>query len=373
MLSSQLIFRKNIFIRYNPFIRWNPFVSIAAIRLELSRQKMLLRIISNSVEQNLPLSPLLISFAEDQVGSWNEKLLELAYLVKNGRPLTDALEEVGGLVPVEAIPIIKAGIATDNLSGALKLLSQNITDRSDDYSTQPGTSFISYLVSLIFVITIITGFLMVYIIPKFKKIVEDFNTSLPDATENFIYAYYFFVNYFYLTIPIIILGIIFVSPIFQCGSIHISYLRKTGYLKRFTRILWIPDILRALSLAPEKQKPLIDVIRALVGTLPDKFLQKRLTNVQEGMLNGKSIWISLTDEKLITHAEKDIFEASERSGNLPWTLKSIATRREIRSQSRYDYFVAFFEPTMILLLGLVVMVIVIGLFTPLLEMITALS
>ncbi len=363
----------NPFIRFNPLIRFNPFVSAAVFQLELSRKKMLLRILANAVEQDLPLVPLLIGFAEDHDGQWNEKVLELAYLLKNNKPLPDALEQVGGLVPVGAIPLIHAGAASGHPGATFRMLADTMTEHSKGKQNVQSFSFIGYFISFVLMIFLVTSFMMVYIIPKFKRIVEDFGVDLPAISVSLIKNSDLIANFLPLIILFFIIILIFMSSIIRYASVHITYLRKVPLIGRFTQKLWIPDILRSLSLTAQQNESLLMTIKTLARHIPNKHIRNKLTNAEISIQNGNSVWNSLTDAKIIRRQEKDIFEAAERAGNLAWALKSISSRRDSNSNTRLTNFLAFIEPFFTIVAGGIVAYIAIGMFMPLVQMIHGMS
>jgi type II secretory pathway component PulF len=373
MRSIKSLIGYNTFIRFNPLIRYNPFVSYAVFQLELSRKKMLLRILANAIEQDIPLVPLLIGFAEDHDGQWNEKILELAYLLKNNKPLPDALEQVGGLVPVGALPLIHAGMASGQPEAIFRLLADTMTEHSKGKQNVQSFSFIGYFISFVFIMIFITGFLMVYIIPKYKKILEDFGVGLPEISVKLIKTSDFIGNYFYLFILFFIVFSFIMSSIIRYASVHITYLRKVPLINRFTQKLWIPDILRSLSLTTQQNESLLYTIKTLARHIPNKHVRNKLTNAEISIQNGNTVWNSLADVKIIRKQEKDIFEAAERAGNLPWALKSISSRRDNNSNTRLTNFLAFIEPLFTIIMGGIVGYIAIGMFMPLVHMIKGMS
>ena len=62
----------------------------------------------------------------------------------------------------------------------------------------PARESLAWIVCFLSVATLIVGFIMYYIIPKFKKIFEDFGTKLPAMTEWLIFMSDMVVKYFYL-------------------------------------------------------------------------------------------------------------------------------------------------------------------------------
>src|SRR5437762_3425174 len=65
----------------------------------LAQRHMLLGLIALAIEENLPLVPLLEEWAKDERDlQQRRRVRRLARLLKSGRPLADALEEIRGIL-----------------------------------------------------------------------------------------------------------------------------------------------------------------------------------------------------------------------------------------------------------------------------------
>ena len=58
----------------------------------------LLRLVALAAEENVPLAPLIEKWADDERGRQRSRLRRLAGLLRDGRALPDAIEEISGIV-----------------------------------------------------------------------------------------------------------------------------------------------------------------------------------------------------------------------------------------------------------------------------------
>ncbi|MCA9071283.1 MAG: type II secretion system F family protein, partial [Planctomycetaceae bacterium] len=170
------------------------------------RQNALLWVLAISTEHNRPLGPMLEALAQDESSyHWSQRLRELAQYLNSGLSLPDALDRLPGLLSANIVLAIRVAAETGTLPEMLKQTARDFSDQQDEgYATWLGT--LVYLAALIFFLLSIAGFVMYYIIPKFKRIFEDFGTELPDLTRWVIEVSDLFAQWFRLVGPALLLG-----------------------------------------------------------------------------------------------------------------------------------------------------------------------
>src|SRR5262245_45910770 len=98
---------------------WTVLGSIGFEQALAARQAALLSTLAMALEKQIPPAPFLEALAEDARGRWKHKVYGLADLLDSGIPLPEALEAQRGLVPAEAVMMVRAGAATGALTVAL--------------------------------------------------------------------------------------------------------------------------------------------------------------------------------------------------------------------------------------------------------------
>ena len=98
-------------------------------------------------------------------------------------------EKAKGLLPEQVLDMVKAGEA----SGALEVILQRLADFKERAQSLKRTvqGAMIYPVMVILVATGIVGFIMYWIIPRFAKIFDDFDTELPGITILFLSSQFF--------------------------------------------------------------------------------------------------------------------------------------------------------------------------------------
>jgi type II secretory pathway component PulF len=91
-------------------------------------------------------------------------------------------------------------------------------------------------------------------------------------------------------------------------------------------------------------------------------------------LQGGGDWIdALARARVVRPAEAALLKTAEKTRNLPWALRQIATRRDRSAIYRLSALVQVGYPMLILLLGALVGFFVVSMFIPIVHLIDAMS
>ena len=144
-----------------PGIRW------WGERNRFATQGGLLWVLAIATEKSQPLIPVIESFAEEAQGVWRLRMNRLLQNMNRGMALPDALQEVPGILPKEAIVEIRIGWLTGLPADALKRCALSYA-RSQQGIGITAKRFLTYIQTLAVILFLLVGFVMYYIIPKFK-------------------------------------------------------------------------------------------------------------------------------------------------------------------------------------------------------------
>lgn len=264
---------------------------------------------------------------------------------------------------------LRAGQLPEVLSGILKRRTE-FAERLQ-ISQNPLLS-VFYLWVVVLTLNLIVGFISYWIIPKFKKIFEDFGTQLPGVTMAMVRASDNYANYWYLAIPVLFAAMVFITVLtlfpFAGGM--------SGLRERLTW-LWpricLPDVLRTLAVAVRAKLPMEEAFLPLVRRQLRVPLHNRLVRFQELVREGNDCWIGMADEHFLKPVEAQFLRSAQKAGNLPWALEALSTRFEQRWRFWLMFGFEFLQPVLVLTIGLIVSFIAVAYFLPLVKLINDLA
>lgn len=339
-------------------------------RLNLARQAALLGVMAVAVERQLPLIPFLEALGDDVGGSWRWRVRTLSHMLRSGTSLADALEAIPGIVPPDVVMSVRVGSESGYLAGALRDASSRLARQSE--ATSKGlVSTLLYLWTLCGVLASVFGFIMVWIVPKFKAIFESFGVELPPLTVQLIVTCDFIAGYWYLFV--LFMAIPFWITLTTTAELLFPGSASGGLF--FLPGRWVqrrrtPQVLRNLAIAVDAGRLLEDVLRDMANRYPDSGLRFRLAPVAQSVAGGNNCWDVLCDARMIGRRDAALLQSSQRTGNLSWALRGTADDMERRAGYRLSAAIELVEPVLLLAAGAVVGTFVVGMFLPLVQLLT---
>lgn len=338
-----------------------------------ARQVELLWMLAIAVKSGRPLADEISSYAQGTSGKRYQSLMGMAKRLKEGVPLTE-LAVPQGLIPRTAAMQVAAGIASSTLTESLRDSAIRATrELSEDDESSISNGALLYPAAIIPVTALILGFLMYYIIPKFKKIFDDFGTELPELTILLIRFSDAFVNYWYILVlpliylPMMVFGVVTVSDYNGRRQVF-QWLLGRWFIRWHT-----PDILRALSIGMQQQVPIDVALLALSQYPGPALLREKLAWAVDRLKSGHPTWQTLQSAGLIRHYETILLETAEQTGNLPWVMETIASNMQRRFLFRLMAALEFLRPVLLLGVAAIIGLIAIAMFLPLVKLLNDLS
>lgn len=346
---------------------------LASGRPEPSGQLALLWLMATACEKDLPLDSAIDSLAADARGRWKFMLEDFAALLRRGISVDQAIQRVPGLLPPEAVLAAKVGAANDALGGALRAEAERQSIMlADDHSVSiVGSMF--YLCGLVAFQMSVVSFLMIWIIPKFKKIFDDFDTELPQVTQSLISASDWGKHYGVLILTPFILSVVVLPALWLLSCMGVRLRSPSLNLRRFFPRMDVGPILRQLGVVVSEGKPIVDGLQVVSTQHANTGTWRRMSQVYESVRSGEDPWGMMQYQRMLRPRERSLLESAERVGNLGWALQLLGRQIEDKQDHAVKTALQFIRPVCIVAIGLFVGWVAIAMFTPLVKLLNDLA
>jgi type IV pilus assembly protein PilC len=135
-----------------------------------------------AVEARMPLSPALEAFARDlRAGRLRSTVESLRVAVEGGESLDNALARMGDRFPRVYSAVIRAGERSGNLPAVLSMMTE-YSRRAVDLRSHVRASLVYPAVVLVVALGILAG-MLIYVVPVFGRVFQDFGARLPWPTR----------------------------------------------------------------------------------------------------------------------------------------------------------------------------------------------
>lgn len=301
------------------------------------------------------------------------RVQQLATSLFDGIPLGEALQQDRMLVDPALCGAIQVADSPRQLKEVLKRLAVEHTrqlERRFLVGQSSETSLMYAFIVLTMLLQVI-GFIMYWIIPKYKAIFYDFGVELPQLTQFWIEVSDWFVSYWYLAGPFLCLPLL-PSLFASILSLEESKWIPSFVLRMFPRIE-SPKLLRLLGYTATYQQRLQPALRALAHSTTDFIRSQRIERLETGLDLGESLGTVLREEGYINTREAYSLDNAAQLGHLSWALQSIANTIQHRREYRVRWLNELLRPAVVILLGILVASFCLGMFYPLIQLIVELA
>lgn len=333
------------------------------------------RQLSTLQDAGLPvLRSLRILEGQAKPGALKNALLGVIEDIESGSTLSEAMAKQPKAFDNLYVNMVKAGEA----GGALEVILQRLAEfkeRAQSLKRKVQGAMI-YPVAVITVATLIVGFIMYYIIPKFKKIFEDFDTELPGITILLIDMSDAVVNYWYLgpVIPLAFWILLKIIKKNKTGAYIVDWISlKIPLLGPILRKSIIARTSRTLGTLVASGVPILEALAITRDTAGNAVFYKAYEHIAAAIREGESMAIPLKETRTVDDIVVNMVDVGEETGALDNMLYKVADVYDEEVAVLVEGLVNLLEPLMVVVLGLIVGFIVIALFMPLIKLLNDLS
>ncbi len=307
-------------------------------------------------------------------GVLKNALIDVVDDVESGSTLSEAFGKHPKCFDRLYVNMVKAGEAGGALEVILKRLA-DFKEKSQSLKRRIIGAMV-YPCVVILVAVLILTFIMIYIIPKFKKIFNDFGMTLPWLTLKLIDISDWVSTYWYI-LPLF--------PLCWWLMLKLIRLNKTGAYALDRLWLWSPiagqiiektvvaRTMRTLGTLVASGVPILEALSITRETCNNAVFERMYTRVYESIREGDTIAQPLKESRLVDDMVVNMIDVGEETGDLDTMLYKIADVYDEEVNVLVEGLLKLLEPLMTVVLGGIVGLIVTALFLPLIKLLEGLS
>lgn len=373
----------------------NCWALYAFLRYRQGRQEELLQVLIAATESGMPLAPAVDAYRRDRPkrGPIRQWLRTIAFFVlplygyvrgwvglrsydrllqifvgrlESGESLTEAFAAAPGVATRETRLAAEVGQAT----GQLGLCLGSIGRHSAGFHWLEAAPQLLYPCLVLVIVFGITTFLMVAIIPKYKRIFDEFGMKLPSPTENLVGIAMWFSDYWWIVQSMQLLALLGIAALVALPGVR----WRTPIVGRLYRWGVQADILRTLGRFLGAGRTVPDALEKLAASaaLPEP-ARRRLTSASAASSAGEPLAESLRSAELLPAAMAPLVTAAGRTGTLPWALVELGDHLSGRAMKLLKRVTLIVSPLAVIAVGVLVGFIGLGMFVPLIELMNGLG
>lgn len=322
------------------------------------------------LEAGLPILEAIDTLAtKEQQAQAKDVYANLTRILREGRSLSQAMQELDGVFPQFYIATIRASERTGDLQHALqRYLAYH---GQLDTVLKKITSALIYPALLIGVGALVMIFLLAYVVPKFSKVYEDLGSDLPLLTRLLMGWGRFFDAHSgiiaFLSFALLV-GLIYALMQAEVRSRLQQRLWRIPAVGERFKLYQLARLYRTLGMLLRGGIPLVTALEMVSGLLSQPFMQQNLRKARQDISEGLPVSESMLANQLTTEVAYRMLRVGERSGNLGEMMERIAKFYDDEMTRWVDWFTRLFEPILMIFIGFVIGGIVLLMYLPVFEL-----
>lgn len=289
--------------------------------------------------------------------------------VMEGHSLASGLATFPSVFSSMYIATVAAGEQSGHLDAVLDRLADYTESRQE--IQQKMSSALIYPVILVIVSIAIVAGLLVFIVPKIVRVFESMNREIPPLTQFMINTSDFLSAYgLYLLIGIVLAYMLF-KQLLKIDKWKFRWhqlLLKLPLIKKLVRSANTGRFARTLSILASSGVPILDAMAISSKVVENLPMRKAVEDAAVKVREGTPIHKALEQSGYFPPMTVYLIASGEKSGKLDDMLERSAVQQERETDTLVSSMLSLFEPILILVMGIVVLLIVMSIMLPILNM-----
>ena len=333
------------------------------------------RQLSTMISSGIPLLECL-EVLEEQIADRGFKAVvgRVVERVRAGADLSEALSRYPKVFSRLFINMIKAGEASGQLDIILNRLAEYL--ESTAALKREIKSAMTYPVISMVLITGISIFLMVYIVPQFKSIFDSLGTpdkpiELPWLTRAMLGVSLFMRDYFTIWMPGLVaaaVGIImYRKSSIGRKQLDTIVLRLPIFGKLFRKVA-ISRFSRTFATLIKSGVPILGALEIVAATSGNSVIEQAVLKARENVRQGETLAAPLAASSVFPPMVTRMISIGEKSGAMESLLEKIADFYDQQVRTTVKSLTSLIEPLLIGVMGVIVGGIVLAIFMPIFDL-----
>ena len=318
------------------------------------------------LETGVPLAEALKAFNSQTKSAHMRRVMTVVIdKVTGGIPFSEAIKGFPKVFPTMMVSLVRAAEASGRMAPMLVRISEYLGKERKTARQIRGA--LTYPIAMVSIALVVTGFLVVWVLPRFAKIYESRAAALPVPTKVVLAFSGFVIENWIAILSVgagLVVGGLYLRSL-SSGRLLIDVLKVRVPLigPMFTR-LYLTRASRTLGTLLAAGVTLLEAVQLVRGVTNNTLWTRLWTRVEEAMTSGQAISSVMLDSSLIPPPVAQMIAAGEKTGRLPEVLERIASATEDDFETAVKSATQLIEPALILFMGVTIGGIALALLLP---------
>lgn len=335
-------------------------------RLNLKRQVLVTRQLATLVGAQVRIEDAIQIVAEQLNGVRDTSLLlDLRGAIVDGRSFADALDSMPVGFDEYFRASVRAGESAGRLAQVLEHLATHIEDRARNRQSLQLALIYPALLALVSLGVIIA--LLTFVVPDIVRVFTARGADLPGLTRALIGVSDWMQRWGLWVAMGIGLGLAGFGALLRVPGYRLSWdrwLTQAPLVRHLVLLMNSAQFSGTLSTLVQSGVPLVEALQAAAGTVPNRFIRSRVTEITRNVQDGAALSKSVQAAGVFPPMLVAMIASGEAGGTLGNSLERAARDQSASLKATVATIVALVEPAVLLIIGGIVMLLVMSILMP---------
>lgn len=300
----------------------------------------------------------------------NELILRIRDDVSAGNTLAHAIQQH----PQQFDELFCALVAAGEESGKLETMLDRLATYKEKTEALKGKikSAMNYPIAVLAVASVVSGILLIKVVPQFEDIFKGFGAELPQFTQMVVNMSRWMQAYWWVAVGAL------AAVFFVYRELHKrSQKVRDGQERLMLKLPILGDILdkscvarfaRTLSTTFSAGVPLVDALESVSGAAGNVVYREAIQKIKVDVSSGIQLNYSMKQQGVFPNMVIQMVSIGEESGSLDGMLDKAATYYEEMVDNAVDGLTSLMEPLIMSFLGVVIGGLIIAMYLPIFQM-----
>ena len=296
-------------------------------------------------------------------------LVNISQNLRRGESLAHSIKISKPTIKSELIEMIESAELNGKLPKVLK--DMNLLLDMKTKIQQRVTNALIYPFFLFIITLLVVNIILTQVIPQFALTFQDAGANLPSITQFLFDLSYFMTNYGVESAIVLgtsVIGLFYLIKLDAVKNYLSDLFIKIPYLNKFIIDTNYNLFCRQMSINLLSGLQIDHALELSINSLPSLSLKKSLKHIPEEIRKGSNLSKELKSVGIFPAYSLTMISAGEETGQLVDIFDRLSTQLNTQVENSIERLSKLIEPTIIIIIGIVVSVIAFGILSPILTM-----
>ena len=301
-------------------------------------------------------------------GAFRAVIADIRRRVESGSSLKAAFEPHRHIFSDFFVGMIDAGESSGRLSKSLEASAQHLEKRLD-LQQKTRAAFVYPLVVGLVCSIVVTG-VLIFVVPMFSQLYRKLHVELPGPTKMLVLFSIVLRHWWWLLLPSLVGLAVGVRRLLRNPRVRIRWDRlkiRIPLLGPLNRLILVSQFVRTFGMLISVGVPILDALETAGRVARNEELSHIAADLQQAIRAGRPIATSLRLHGIFPPMVAQLVSSGEEAGILPEMLSKAADLMDKDADRLAASLLVKLEPALTVLMGLVIGLILMGVYLPMFD------